>query len=137
MTSAVPVAPLPDALARFMGITVERLAPGQTAARAVVDGSHLNPHGTAHGVFIYAVAGVALAAAANDETHSGVMKTVHIDYVSPARVGDELVARARVIERLPAEDLYEARVVRAATDELVARASGRASRRGRPTGSSG
>ena len=67
--------------------------------------------------------------AANDDEHSGVVSAVHIDYLSPARAGDELVATAEVAERMPKEDLFVVRVCRG--EEVVARAGGRANRRRR------
>ena len=121
----------PDAFAQFLGIDVTRHGSGRTDAGVEIAEHHLNPHGTAHGALLYSLAGVALAAAANDEEHSGVVSAVTVDYVRPARLGDSLVARAEVAERLPKEDLFDIRVVRQADGELVARAHGRATRRPR------
>ena len=53
---------------------------------------------------LYAVAGVALAAAANDADSSGIVSAVHIDYVAPAQVGEVLTATALGIERTARED---------------------------------
>jgi acyl-CoA thioesterase len=121
----------PDAYAQFLGIDVVRHGGGRAEAALRIAEQHLNPHGTAHGALLYSLAGVALAAAANDEEHSGVVSAVTVDYVRPARLGDELTARAEVAERLPKEDLFDIRVVREADGELVARAHGRANRRPR------
>ena len=118
-----------DAYAALLGATVTQLGGGNATAAITVSEDHLNPHGTAHGSFIYSIAGLALAAAANNDTHSGVVSSVLIDYVSPARPGDALLATARVVERMPKEDIFEIRVTRG--DDLVARASGRANRRTR------
>jgi len=126
----VSTAPLPDAFAEFLGIEVIG-AGGRAEARATVGGQHLNPHGTTHGSFLYSLAGIALAAAANDAEHSGIVSAVHIDYLRPSGPGDELRATARVAERLPREDLFEIRVVRGPGEEVIARASGRATRRAR------
>ncbi|HEY0360502.1 MAG TPA: hotdog fold thioesterase [Mycobacteriales bacterium] len=126
--------PEPDAFAQFLGIGVTRRGDGRAESRLEIAPQHLNPHGTAHGALLYSLAGVALAAAANDERHSGVVSAVHIDYVRPARLGDALVARAEVAERLPREDLFDIRVVRGPDGELVARAQGRATRRERSPG---
>jgi acyl-CoA thioesterase len=126
----VSTAPLPDAFAEFLGIEVVGSGSG-AAARVTVAAQHLNPHGTTHGSFLYSLAGVALAAAANDAEHSGIVSAVHIDYLRPSGPGDELRATARVAERLPREDLFEVRVVREPGDDLIARASGRATRRTR------
>jgi len=124
----------PDTFAALLGVALTRPAPGVAEASLTVAPYHLNPHGTAHGALLYSVGGVALAAAANDAHHSGMVSAVHVDYLSPARMGDRLVARAEVSERMPREDLFTVRVVRAGDGELVARLSGRASRRVRDTG---
>lgn len=119
--------PRTDAFAALLGVAVTGYGGGRAEARVRVTDDHLNPHGTAHGSFLFSLAGIALAAAANDDEHSGVVSAVHIDYVRPARAGDELVATAEVAERLAKEDLFVVRVAHG--DELVARASGRANRR--------
>ena len=123
--------PRTDAFAALLGIEVVGHGGGRAEARAVVTEDHLNPHGTTHGSFLYSLAGVALAAAANDAEHSGVVSAVHIDYLRPSGVGDTHVATAGVAERLPREDLFAIRVVRSADGEIVARANGRANRRAR------
>lgn len=122
-------APRPDAYAALLGIDVVGHGGGRAEAQVVVSEDHLNPHGTAHGSFLFSLAGIALAAAANDEEHSGVVSAVHIDYLRPARAGDTLVARAELAERLTKEDLFVIRVTHG--EELVARATGRANRRAR------
>jgi hypothetical protein len=53
-----------------------------------------------------------------------VVSAVHIDYLRPSGAGDELVATARVAERLPREDIFEMRIARSADQEVLARASG-------------
>jgi acyl-CoA thioesterase len=124
----------PDTFAALLGVAITRPEAGVAAASLTVAPHHLNPHGTAHGALIYSVGGIALAAAINDAAHSGLVSAVHIDYVSPARLGDRLVARAEPAERLPTEDLLTVRVVRASDGALVARLTGRASRRQRDGG---
>jgi acyl-CoA thioesterase len=123
----------PDTFAALLGISVERIAPGVAEAEVTIGPHHLNPHGTAHGAVIYTVGGIALAAAANDTEHSGVVSAVHIDYVRPATLGERLVARAELAERTPREDLFVVRVVTGPDRELVARLGGRATRRTRPS----
>lgn len=118
-----------DAFAATLGVEVTGHGGGRSEARVRVGEGHLNPHGTAHGSFLFSLAGIALAAAANDAEHSGVVSAVQIDYVRPARPGDDLVATAQVAERLAKEDIFVVRVTHG--DELVARATGRANRRAR------
>ncbi|MEU4377249.1 hotdog fold thioesterase [Pseudonocardia alni] len=135
MTAAADGAPHVDSFAATLGIEVANAGGGFAEAGATVGPEHLNPHHTTHGAFLYSLAGVALAAAANDAEYSGVVSAVHIDYLRPSGQGDALVAVARVAERLPREDLFEIRVLRRTAGheaaEIVARASGRATRRPR------
>jgi len=121
----------PDTFAALLGVAVHRDGEGRAEARLTVGPHHLNPHGTAHGAVLYTVGGVALAAAANNATYSGVVSAVHVDYVRPALLGEDLVARAEVAERTDREDLFVVRVTRAADGELLARLAGRATRRRR------
>ena len=129
--SGVMTAVHPDTFAALLGIGVERCGDGVAETAVTVGPHHLNPHGTAHGALLYALGGIALAAAANDAEHSGLVSGVHVDYLRPAHLGDRLRARAELAERTPREDLYVVRVVRVAGEELVARLSGRTSRRSR------
>lgn len=122
-----------DAFARHLGVVVENFGNGEATASLTVRAEHLNPHGTAHGALLYSVVGTALAAAANNATHSGVVSAVHIDYLSPAREGDHLVASASVAERLAREDVFTIRLTKG-DSTVVARASGRANRRNRTVG---
>lgn len=118
-----------DEYARHLGINVENFGNGEATATLTVNGDHLNPHGTAHGALMFSVVGAALAAAANNETHSGVVSSIHIDYLAPAHEGDELVAVASVGERLAREDIFVVRLMKSNGSTAVARATGRATRR--------
>lgn len=124
--------PLPDAFASHLGIEVERDGGGdRVTARATVGGDHLNPHGGAHGAFIYALAGAALAALANDETRSGMVSSVHIDYLRPAGPGDDLVATATIAELLDRGHIYSVSIVNRTNGTVIAMAGARATTRPR------
>lgn len=118
-----------DNYAKTLGVEVTQLGGGHAEARVTVTAAHLNPHGTTHGAFLFSVAGIALAAAANNETHSGVVSQVTIDYLRPVREGDELIAKADVDVRTAKEDIFVTKVFRG--DDVVARTTGRANRRER------
>ncbi|TQC42579.1 hotdog fold thioesterase [Rhodococcus sp. WS4] len=120
-----------DAYADYLGVEVDTLGEGHATAALTVNHHHLNPHATAHGALLYSIVGAALAAAANDGINTGVVSGVHIDYLSPAYRGDRLIATATVAEHLARENLYTVRLVRVADGQIVARASGRATRRTR------
>ena len=83
-----------DAFARaFLGIEVARRGRrAHTMATLRTDERHANPHGTVHGAVFYAVCGAGVAAAANDDTHSGIISSVLVEYLQPAAIGDELFA---------------------------------------------
>ncbi len=89
--------PKNDAFAALLGIDVQRRGPGHTVATLTTTDHHANPHGTVHGAVFYAVAGAAVAAAANDEEHSGIVTSVLVEYLRPAAIGD--VLRAEVDPR--------------------------------------
>jgi acyl-CoA thioesterase len=127
--------PGPDRFAALLGIEVTRQGPGRATASLATTEEHANPHGTIHGAVFYAVAGASIAAAVNDDEHSGVITTVVIDYLRAARPGDRLRAEAEVAERTEREDLVVSRVLRVGQgpDELVARATARGTRRPRRT----
>lgn len=120
-----------DRYARHLGIAVQNFGNGEATAALTVGRDHLNPHGTAHGALMFGVVGAALAAAANNDTHSGVVSSIHIDYLAPAHEGDELVAVATLAERLAREDIFVVRLTKAGGTTAVARATGRATRRDR------
>ncbi len=90
--------PKDDAFAALLGIDVERRRPGHTVATLTTTEHHANPHGAVHGAVFYAVVGAALAAAANDEEHSGIVTSVLVEYLRPAAIGD--VLRAEVVREV-------------------------------------
>ena len=123
-----------DTFAEFIGATVERLEPGRAEARLTIGANHLNPHGTAHGAVLYSLSGVAIAASINDVETSGIVFSASIDYVAPARLGDELVAVA-VVEHLPENQGTVAVTITRPSDGVVV-ATASASAKLRPRNSS-
>jgi acyl-CoA thioesterase len=98
VTAAGPKA---DAFAALLGIDVQRRGPGHTVATLTTTEDHANPHGTVHGAVFYAVAGAAIAAAANDQEHSGIVTSVLVEYLRPAAIGN--VLRAEVSREVSTE----------------------------------
>lgn len=127
--------PLPDRFAELLGIEVVRTGEGRTAAVLTTTGEHANPHGTVHGAVFYAVAGSAVAAAANDDESSGIITSVLVEYLRPAHPGDELRAEVEPVARTGREDVFVARITRTpgggGEAELVAWARARGTRRPR------
>ena len=123
--------PRTDAFAAHLGIEVVRRGPGHTLATLVTGDEHANPHGTVHGAVFYAVAGAAVAAAANDEQHSGVISSVLVEYLQPAAIGDQLCAEAMREVSTGREDIFVGTVRRGEEGDLLAWVRARGTRRSR------
>ena len=123
--------PRPDAFAALLGIEVQRRAAGHTVATLPTDDRHANPHGTVHGAVFYAVCGATVAAAANDETHSGIISSVLVEYLHPAAIGDQLFAEVTREATTEREDIFTGTVRRGAGGDLLAWVRARGTRRTR------
>jgi acyl-CoA thioesterase len=121
-----------DQFAALLGIEVARIDPGHTVATLQTGEQHANPHGTVHGAVFYAVAGCAVAAAANDEQHSGIISSVLIEYLLPAALGD--VLRAEVARQISTEreDIFTGTIHRGEGGDLLGWVRARGTRRNRP-----
>src|SRR5580692_12989415 len=109
-----------DAFASLLGISVERRDAGHTVAVLNTDERHANPHNTVHGAVFYAVAGAAVAAAANDELHSGIISSVLVEYLQPAALGDQLYAEVSREVSTGREDIFTGTVTRGESGDLLA-----------------
>jgi acyl-CoA thioesterase len=123
--------PKDDAFAAHLGIEVTRLGPGHTAASLTTDDHHANPHGTVHGGVFYAVAGAAIAAAANDGEHSGIVSSVLVEYLQPAAIGDVLSVEVSKEVSTEREDIFTGTVRRGDQGDLLAWVRARGTRRPR------
>jgi acyl-CoA thioesterase len=123
--------PRPDSFAALLGIDVARRDAGHTVATLLTDDRHANPHGTVHGAVFYAVCGAAVAAAANDETHSGIISSVLVEYLQPAAIGDELFAEVTREASTDREDIFTGTVRRGDGGDLLAWVRARGTRRQR------
>ena len=120
-----------DAFAALLGIEVTRRGPGHTVAALTTDAQHANPHGTVHGAVFYAVAGSAVAAAANDEENSGIISSVLVEYLQPAALGDTLHAEVTRQASTAREDIFTGTVRRGEDGDLLAWVRARGTRRSR------
>jgi acyl-CoA thioesterase len=123
--------PQADRFAALLGIEVRREGPGHTVAALTTREDHANPHGTVHGAVFYAVAGAAVAAAANDEESSGIISSVLVEYLQSAAVGDELYAEILREVSTEREDIFTGTVRRGRAGDLLAWVRARGTRRAR------
>ncbi len=123
--------PQADRFAALLGIEVRREGPGHTVATLTTGEDHANPHGTVHGAVFYAVAGAAVAAAANDEESSGIISSVLVEYLQSAAIGDELYAEVLREVSTEREDIFTGTVRRGRAGDLLAWVRARGTRRAR------
>lgn len=99
-----------DSTSQRLGMTIERIAPGEAILALEVTEFMLNGHGLAHGGFIFTLADSAFAFACNGYNQRTVGHQAAITYMAPARLGDRLTAVAREIHRAGRNGVYDVRV---------------------------
>src|SRR5271156_14578 len=123
--------PRDDAFAALLGIDVQRRDAGHTVAILTTGEQHANPHNTVHGAVFYAVAGAAVAAAANDDASSGIISSVLVEYLQPPALGDQLYAEGAREVTTGREDIFTGTVRRGAEGDLLAWVRARGTHRAR------
>jgi acyl-CoA thioesterase len=83
-----------DRASQELGMALEEVRPGYACLRMTVRADMLNGHGTCHGGLIFALADSAFAFACNSHGVVTVASGCTIEFLAPAREGDELVAVA-------------------------------------------
>lgn len=114
-----------DRASQALGMALEEMRPGYARLRMTVRADMLNGHGTCHGGLVFALADSAFAFACNSHDVRTVAAGCSIEFLSPAREGDELVAVAEERFRAERNGVYDAEV-RRADGSLVATFRGRA-----------
>lgn len=99
-----------DAAARHLGIVVQHCAPGQAVLTMTVQDTMLNGHGMCHGGFIFSLADTAFAYACNSGNELTVAQHCSIDFLRPARAGEQLTATAHEVARRPRSGIYDVTV---------------------------
>jgi len=118
-----------DSAAKLLGYHVINVAPGIARVGMTVRNDMCNGHRTCHGGLIFALADSAFAAACNSHNESNVAAAASIDFLAPAREGDELVADATEVWRSGRTGIYEIKVTNQ-RGELIALFRGRSHRVG-------
>ena len=116
-----------DRASQALGMRLAAVAPGWARVLMRVRGDMVNGHGLCHGGIVFALADSAFAFACNSYNDCTVAAAVSIDYLAPAREGDELTAEASELWRGGRGGLYEL-VVSNQRGERIALARGRSQR---------
>jgi acyl-CoA thioesterase len=83
-----------DPASQALGMRLDAIRPGYARMSMPVRADMLNGHGTCHGGYIFMLADSAFAFACNSHNFNTVGAGCTIDYLSPGREGDVLVAEA-------------------------------------------
>src|SRR5260221_556676 len=83
-----------DAMSRALGISILEIRSGYARLKMTVRPDMANSHSICPGVAIFTLADSAFAFACNSYNRSTVASGFSIDFVPPARIGDELIAEA-------------------------------------------
>lgn len=99
-----------DRVARQLGVEIVALRPGRAVLRMTVREGMLNFWNVCHGGTIATLADIACAFACNAGNELTVGSSMAIDYLAPARDGDELTAEAVEVSRAGRNAYYDAKV---------------------------
>jgi acyl-CoA thioesterase len=113
-----------DPATRGFGMSVEQVGPGFAQLRMTVRPEMLNGHKTCHGGMIFTLADSAFAFACNSANALTVAQSCDIDFVNPAREGDELIATCEERFHRGRSGIYDT-VVTLADGTVVAHFRGR------------
>jgi acyl-CoA thioesterase len=83
-----------DAASQSLGMEVKAVRPGYARLTLLVRPNMLNGHAICHGGIVFSLADSAFAFACNSRNQSTVASGCSIDFLAPARSGDELTAEA-------------------------------------------
>lgn len=99
-----------DQATRRLGIRLLDAGPGSATLSMRVREDMIQGHGTCHGGYLFALADSAFAFACNSYNDATVAIGCSIDYVAPAREGDELIASALEQSRSGRTGNYDVRI---------------------------
>jgi acyl-CoA thioesterase len=96
-----------DRASRALGMRIAGVRPGWARVVMRVREDMLNGHGVCHGGMVFALADSAFAFSCNSYNESTVAAAAAIDFLAPAREGDELTAEAAELWRTRRNGIYE------------------------------
>ncbi len=96
-----------DAASQALGIQIEVTAPGCAEARLAVRPDMLNGHDVCHGGLIFTLADTAFAFACNTYNKVTLAAGASIEFLRPAKRGDQLLATATERHRGGRSGIYD------------------------------
>ena len=117
-----------DEASRGLGMVLDEVGPGRARMRMMVRGDMINGHDLCHGGLIFTLADSTLAFACNARNRVTVAAAAEIQFVTPARRGETLVAVAQERAATGRTGIYDVEVTEEGSARLVALFRGRAHR---------
>lgn len=99
-----------DHASQALGMRVVEVGPGHASVSMSVRADMVNGHGSCHGGVIFALADSAFAFACNSHGPVTVAAGASIEFLAPARLGDELTATAVETSRQKRTGVYDVTV---------------------------
>lgn len=99
-----------DSASQRLGMSLERIAPGEATLSMTVTEAMSNGHGNCHGGYIFTLADSAFAFACNSYNDVAVAQHCSITYIRPVRIGDRLTATARELSRQGRSGIYDVHI---------------------------
>jgi acyl-CoA thioesterase len=112
-----------DLASRSLGMRLVDAGPGHATVRMTITDTMVNGHAIAHGGYVFLLADTTFACACNSHGPVTVAAGADITFVTPAKLGDELEARAVERTRYGRSGIYDVTVSRG--DEVIAEFRGR------------
>lgn len=112
-----------DAASRMFGIELLDYGPGWARTQLTVRDDMVNGHDICHGAVIFALADTAFACACNSWGPVTVAAGADIVFIAPGRLGDLLIAEARMRSSYGRSGIYDVTITRG--EDLIAEFRGR------------
>jgi acyl-CoA thioesterase len=113
---------LKDPYILFLGISVDTVEKGYSKCSVMIRDEMLNFNGAVHGGLIFSLADVAFSIASNSDHLPSFALDVSGSFLKSAKVGDKVVAEAKMIHTTKRTGLYRMEVF--ISDELIATFNG-------------
>ncbi|MGI9288029.1 MAG: hydroxyphenylacetyl-CoA thioesterase PaaI [Pseudomonadales bacterium] len=99
-----------DPASQGMGIQLEKVAPGYAEMKMQIREEMVNGHEICHGGYIFSLADSTFAFACNSYNFNTVASGARIEYLRPAKLGDELTATGREAVQSGRSGVYDVEV---------------------------
>jgi len=108
-----------DQLSRNLGMLILRVGPGFASVAMRVRADMLNGQGTCHGGVLFSLADTTFAFACNTYNSVTVAAGATVEFILPAREGDELIASATQLWRGRRTGLYDVGVTNHKNEQVL------------------